>query len=97
MTVEIALTLGIILMAIILFATEKLRVDLVALLVLIAVSIFAILWFEVPFKGSAVLIFVGTGLFLLSTLGIGLFISTISTTQQQAMMTCFFFILCPLN
>jgi ABC-2 type transport system permease protein len=32
-------------------------------------------------------------LFLLSTLGVGLFISTISTTQQQAMMTTFFFIL----
>ena len=60
---------------------------------MVAVTIFAILWFDVPFRGNAVLIFIGTGLFLLSTLGIGLFISTISTTQQQAMMTCFFFIL----
>jgi ABC-2 type transport system permease protein len=33
----------------------------------------------------------GVALFLLSTLGIGLFISTVSRTQQQAMMTTFFF------
>jgi ABC-2 type transport system permease protein len=36
--------------------------------------------------------FLGLCLFLLSTLGIGLFVSTISATQQQAMMTTFFFI-----
>ena len=37
--------------------------------------------------------FTGVFLFLMSTLGIGLFISAISSTQQQAMMTTFFFIL----
>ncbi|MFB0520645.1 MAG: ABC transporter permease, partial [Desulfatiglandales bacterium] len=44
-------------------------------------------------KGSLLLLFAATSLFLLSTLGLGLFISTISATQQQAMMTTFFFIL----
>ena len=53
MTIDIALTLGIILMAIVLFATEKLRVDLVALLVLIAVSIFGLVDKEEVFLGFA--------------------------------------------
>ena len=57
------------------------------------VSVFAICWFKIPMAGSVLLLFGATCLFLLSTLGIGLFISTISATQQQAMMTTFFFIL----
>lgn len=54
---------------------------------------FAILWFKIPMVGNALLLLGATCIFLLSTLGIGLFISTISRTQQQAMMTNFFFIL----
>ena len=53
MTPEIALTLGIILMAIILFATEKLRVDLVALMVLLAVSITGLVEKDEVFLGFA--------------------------------------------
>ena len=53
MTTEIALTLAIILMAIILFGTEKLRVDLVALLVLLAVSITGLVSKEEVFLGFA--------------------------------------------
>jgi ABC-2 type transport system permease protein len=60
---------------------------------MIIVTLFAIYWFQVPLKGSALLLLAATLLYLLSTLGIGLFISTISATQQQAMMTTFFFIL----
>lgn len=48
-------------------------------------------WFDIPLRGSFALLLFGTGLFLLSTLGVGLFISTVSQTQQQAMMTTFFF------
>ncbi len=59
----------------------------------IVVITFAIYWFSVPLEGSPHLLFFAAGLFLLSTLGIGLFISTISATQQQAMMTTFFFIM----
>ncbi len=55
------------------------------------VSAVALLWFDIPFRGSFPLLLLGVALFLLSTLGIGLFISTISQTQQQAMMTTFFF------
>jgi len=57
------------------------------------VIVFAILWFKIPLVGSIPLLVAATALFLLSTLGVGLFISTVSRTQQQAMMTNFFFIL----
>jgi len=53
----------------------------------------AVLWFRVPVAGSIPLLFLLSAAFLLTTLGIGLFISTISRTQQQAMMTTFFFLL----
>jgi ABC-2 type transport system permease protein len=52
-------------------------------------------WFDVPLRGSIVLLFAMSGLFVLTTLGLGLFISTISKTQQQAMMTAQFFIFLP--
>jgi ABC-2 type transport system permease protein len=55
------------------------------------VVVAALLLFHVPFRGSALLLFFCAGLFLMTTLGAGLFISTISKTQQQAMMTTFLF------
>ena len=50
------------------------------------------LWFQVPFRGSYLLLGVGTATFLISVLGVALLISTISSTQQQAMIAAFFFI-----
>ncbi len=55
------------------------------------VTAVGLFWFGIPFRGSFPLLLAGTALFLLSTLGVGLFISTVSQTQQQAMMTTFFF------
>jgi ABC-2 type transport system permease protein len=52
-------------------------------------------WFGVPLRGSVPLLFGLSGLFLLTTLGLGLFVSTISRTQQQAMMTAQFFFFMP--
>ncbi|MFC1866606.1 ABC transporter permease [Thermodesulfobacteriota bacterium] len=66
---------------------------IIALLQMIMVITFAVFWFTIPLKGNLLLLFAAVCLFLLSTTGIGLFISTISDTQQQAMMTTFFFIL----
>lgn len=60
---------------------------------MVMVTLVALYWFEVPLAGSIIALFWATCLFLLSTLGTGLFISTVSKTQQQAMMTTFFFIL----
>jgi ABC-2 type transport system permease protein len=56
------------------------------------VSLVAVFWFGVPLRGSLLLLFGSTALFLMSSLGIGLLISTISRTQQQAMMSAFFVI-----
>jgi len=52
----------------------------------------ALLVFQIPFRGSVWMLLVSSLAFLLTTLGMGLFISTISNTQQQAMMasTTFF-------
>jgi ABC-2 type transport system permease protein len=62
----------------------------------ILVLIVSIYWFEVPMRGSLALLFGMCLIYLLSTLSLGLFVSTISTTQQQAMMTAIFFFLTPM-
>jgi ABC-2 type transport system permease protein len=49
-----------------------------------------ILWFQIPFVGNPLVLLLGTVLFLLSTLALGLLISTICSTQQQAFATNFF-------
>jgi len=50
-------------------------------------------WFGIPVRGSIALLFALCLVFMLNTLGIGLFVSTISRTQQQAMLTSLFFIM----
>jgi ABC-2 type transport system permease protein len=57
------------------------------------IAVVGSLWFQVPFRGHLLDLFAGSVLFLLSMLGVGLLISTISSTQQQAMVTAFFFIM----
>ena len=52
----------------------------------------ALLVFRVPFRGNALLLLACAFLYLMTTLGAGLFISTISRTQHQAFMTMFFFV-----
>jgi ABC-2 type transport system permease protein len=63
--------------------------------VLLVVAV-AVLWFEVPLRGSLTLLLSASVVYLLCTLGLGLFVSTISATQQQAMMTSTFFFLLPM-
>ncbi|HLJ18225.1 MAG TPA: ABC transporter permease [Bryobacteraceae bacterium] len=55
------------------------------------IVVLALVLFHLPFRGSLLLLFASTVLFLFTTLGSGLFISTISRTQQQAMMSTFLF------
>ena len=69
---------------------------LIGIIDVILVLIVAIYWFEVPMRGSIPLLFGMCLIYLLSTLGLGLFVSTISQTQQQAMMTTIFFFLTPM-
>ncbi len=55
------------------------------------VTTLAVFWFDIPIHGNLLLLGGATGVYLLSTLGFGLFISTISRSQQQAMMSAFMF------
>ena len=68
-------------------------IGLVDVLLVVAVAVF---WFEIPLRGSLTLLFVLTLLYVLCTLALGLFISTVSDTQQQAMMTATFFFVTPM-
>jgi ABC-2 type transport system permease protein len=63
--------------------------------VLLVVAV-AVAWFEVPLLGSVWLLLGLCLVYLMTTLGLGLFVSTISSTQQQAMMTSSFFFLLPM-
>ena len=56
----------------------------------------AVLWFEIPVRGSALLLVAMCGVYLLATLSLGLLVSTMSQTQQQAMMTTVFVFLMPM-
>ncbi len=53
----------------------------------------AALVFDLPVRGSLGAVYLASTLFLMTTLGIGLFVSTVSATQQQAMLTAFFVLL----
>jgi len=55
------------------------------------ITVFAVLKFDIPIRGPLLLLPLSTGIYLLSVLGIGLFISTIARTQQQALMATFLF------
>ncbi len=68
----------------------------IGILDVVLVTTVAVMWFEIPLLGSPVLLFATSCIYLLTTLGLGLFISTISDTQQQAMMTATFFFLTPM-
>lgn len=68
----------------------------IGLIDVVLVLIVALVWFEIPMRGSIALLFGMCLIYLLTTLGLGLFVSTISSTQQQAMMTSIFFFLLPM-
>jgi ABC-2 type transport system permease protein len=64
---------------------------LMAIMVMVLALTVGITWFKIPFVGSPVLLFALALLYLLSMLGIGMFISTVTYTQQQAMFFAWFF------
>ncbi|MGQ0733108.1 MAG: ABC transporter permease [Acidobacteriota bacterium] len=79
-----------------LIAGKLLPYALIGLIDVVLVLIVAILWFEVPLRGSVALLFAMSSVYLLTTLGLGLLVSTISATQQQAMLTTTFFFMVPM-
>jgi len=59
----------------------------------ILVTVLAVAWFEIPFRGELPALLLGSVLYLMSTLGLGLLISSYANTQQQAMLLGFFVIM----
>jgi ABC-2 type transport system permease protein len=70
---------------------------LMGLLDMIGIALVGVFWFKVPFEGNPLVLFLGALLFLMSSVSVGLFISTISSTQQQAQISTFFFVLPAVN
>ncbi len=66
---------------------------IIGLVDLVLIAAVALLWFRVPFQGDFLLLLLAGVLYLFSTLGLGLLISTISGTQQEAVMTAFLVIM----
>ncbi len=64
---------------------------LVGLFDVVLIAVLGVVWFDVPIHGNPLVLLLGAVFYLLSTLGMGLFLSTISSTQQQSMLVSFFF------
>jgi len=64
---------------------------IIALVQVTLITLIGVLWFHVPIRGNILFLFLCTLVYLLVTLGAGLFISTICSTQQEAMMSVFLF------
>ena len=60
---------------------------------MVLITVVALFWFHVPFRGSFLLLLPAGLLFILCMLGVGLLISTVSNTQQEAMLTSFLVIM----
>lgn len=69
---------------------------IIGFVVLVTVMIVMTLWFGIEIRGSKLFLLFSALLFVLSNLGLGLFVSTISRTQQQAMMASIFVVMMPM-
>jgi len=65
----------------------------IAMLQMALVTTVALLWFDIPIRGSLPVLVLAAALFVLAGLSFGLYISTISSTQQEAFLTMYLFIL----
>ena len=72
-----------------LIAGKTIPFAMIGLVDVTIVTVAALFWFQVPLAGSFLLLMFASLLFILSSLGIGLLISTVSKTQQEAFMTSF--------
>jgi ABC-2 type transport system permease protein len=69
---------------------------MIGIIDIVLVILVATFWFGLPVKGSVFLLGGLCVVFLLSTLGLGIFISTVSRNQQQAMLISVFFAIFPM-
>ena len=74
-------------------AGKALPAILVGIVQATMVLLVAQLWFRIPFAGSFVTLYVGLGIFLLAAIGIGLLLSSVAATMQQAMLFSFLLIM----
>lgn len=65
----------------------------IALVQILLITTLGVLWFNLPLRGNIFFLLFSTCIYLFTTLGIGLFISTISSTQQEANMSVFLYYL----
>jgi ABC-2 type transport system permease protein len=79
-----------------LIAGKLLPYGLIGMVDVLLVTAVAVFWFDVPLRGSFWLLFALSVLYVLCTLALGLLVSTLSSTQQQAMITATFFFLMPM-
>lgn len=72
---------------------KTLPVAAIALIDLVIVVAVALLWFDIPLRGSVLALLVASVVYIIAALGIGLYISTTASTQQEAFMGMFLFFL----
>jgi ABC-2 type transport system permease protein len=72
-----------------LIAGKTIPFGIVSMMQMVIVTAVSLLWFRIPFLGHGPLLLLAALLFLLTTLGMGLLISTVSNTQQEAFLTTF--------
>jgi ABC-2 type transport system permease protein len=72
-----------------LIAGKMIPFGIIGLIDLVVVTAVAVLWFRIPFTGSPATLLLASMLYLLATLGVGLLISTLASTQQEAFMVSF--------
>jgi ABC-2 type transport system permease protein len=66
---------------------------LISLVQILLITLLGVVWFNLPLRGNVFFLLFSTCIYLFTTLGIGLFISTISATQQEANMSVFLYYL----
>lgn len=76
-----------------LMLAKTLPVAGIAMVQIALVTAVALLWFDVPLRGSVPVLLLGAGLFILAGLSLGLLVSTFSATQQEAFLAMFLFLL----
>ena len=75
-----------------LMLSKTLPVAVVGVIDLTAIALIAVFWFDIPIRGFPPTLFLAALLYILSGLAVGLLISTISRTQQEAFMSMFLFL-----
>jgi ABC-2 type transport system permease protein len=72
---------------------KTLPVAAIAMIQLTLVTAVALLWFDIPLRGSIPVLLLAAALFIVAGLSFGLLLSTISNTQQEAFLAMFLFLL----